>query len=106
MEEANKPWWVVDPELDAVRRGVLEWLEDAEREPIEPDGPDPVHDDLLSGASWRELAHARDDLARARVRYAEAVRGARAVGFSWGEIGRVLGVPKQLLHRRFRHDVG
>ena len=38
--------------------------------------------------------------------YAEAVRAARAAGMSWGEIGRVLGVAKQLLHRRFRNDVG
>jgi DNA-directed RNA polymerase specialized sigma24 family protein len=64
-----------------------------------------VGDDLHSGASRRELVAARDDLAHARVRYAEAIRAARVVGFSWGKIGRVLGVPKQLLHRRFRHDV-
>ena len=62
--------------------------------------------DLLSGASRRELAAARDDLARVRIRYADAVRAARTVGLSWGEIGRVLGVSKQLLHRRFRNDVG
>ena len=29
------------------------------------DQPDPVVDDMLSGASWRELARARDDIARA-----------------------------------------
>jgi hypothetical protein len=34
--------------------------------------------------------------------FAGAVKAARAVGFSWEEIGRVLGVPRQLLHRRFR----
>jgi hypothetical protein len=33
------------------------------------------------------------------------VRAARAVGFSWGEIGRLLGVPRQLVHRRFRDEV-
>jgi hypothetical protein len=70
------------------------------------DAGEPVVQDFFSGASWRELAEARDDLSRARVRYAEAVRAARAVGMSWGEIGRVLGISKQLLHRRFRNDVG
>jgi DNA-directed RNA polymerase specialized sigma24 family protein len=52
--------------------------------------------------SWRELAAAREDMARARSRYADAVRAARMRGLSWGEIGRVLGVSKQQLHRRFR----
>ena len=106
VEEAEQPWWAVDPALDAVRDEVFEWLASAEQQPLEDDGPDPVWDDLLSGASGRELAAARDDLGRARVRYAEAVRAARAAGMSWGEIGRVLGVAKQLLHRRFRNDVG
>jgi len=67
---------------------------------------EPVVQDFFSGAGWRGLAEARDDLSRARIRYAEAVRAARAVGMSWGEIGRVLGVSKQLLHRRFRNNVG
>jgi DNA-directed RNA polymerase specialized sigma24 family protein len=83
----------------------LEWLESAQDKPVEDVDSDAIHNELLSGAVWRELARARDDLARARVRYAEAVRQARAVGFSWGEIGRVLAVPRQSLHRRFRHDV-
>ena len=74
--------------------------------PTLSDEPDPVVIDFFSGASLRELAAARDELARVRVRYAEAVRAARAAGMSWGEIGRVLGVAKQLLHRRFRNDVG
>ena len=61
-----------------------------QREPIESTSPSCV-DDMLGGASWRELAYARDDIARARVRYTEAVRAARACGLSWSEIGRVLG---------------
>lgn len=28
----------------------------------------------------------------------------RGLSVSWGEIGRALGVPKQLLHRRFRNE--
>jgi hypothetical protein len=32
-------------------------------------------------------------------------RAARAVGYSWGEIGQLAGVPRQLLHRRFRDEV-
>jgi hypothetical protein len=97
----HQPWWAKDPELAAIRRAVEEELERARREPIQPDRPDPVLADVLNGASVRELAAARDDLARARGRYADAVREARAAGLSWGEIGRILGVSKQLLHRRF-----
>jgi hypothetical protein len=102
VEDDHKPWWADDPELVAIRRRVLEEIECAQREPIEPDKPDPVVEDMLSGASWRELADARDDLSRARARYEKAIRTARVVGLSWGEIGRVLGVPRQALHRRFR----
>jgi DNA-directed RNA polymerase specialized sigma24 family protein len=49
----------------------------------------------------RELADARDDLDRARLRYAEAIRAGRIAGYSWAEIGCLLGVSKQSLHRRF-----
>lgn len=101
MEENRKPWWATDPELEAIRRRVAEEFDFGECEPIE-DTPDPVVADFFSGASLRELAFVRDDVARARARYADAVRAARTAGFSWGEIGRVLGVPKQQLHRRFR----
>jgi DNA-directed RNA polymerase specialized sigma24 family protein len=97
----KKPWWADDPELAAIRRGVLEELERAERAPIEPDKPDPVLADIWSGASIRELSAARDDVARANARYTEAVHKARAAGLSWGEIGRILGVSRQQLHRRF-----
>jgi DNA-directed RNA polymerase specialized sigma24 family protein len=100
VENGRRPWWMDDPELVALRHRVLEEIENAQSEPVE-DGPDPIVADLWSGASTRELSGARDDLARARARYADAVRAARAVGLSWGEIGRVLGVPRQVLHRRF-----
>ena len=75
----HEPWWGNDPELAAIRRGVEEELECARHEPIKPDVSDPVLADV----------------------YSDAVRKARAAGLSWGEIGRVLGVSKQLLHRRF-----
>jgi hypothetical protein len=87
--------------LLAIRRGVLDELAGEPREPAQPCEPDPVLNELLSGNSWRELAVARDDLARAQARYAVAIGSARACGFSWGEIGNVLGVARQLLHRRF-----
>ena len=62
MEDDRAPWWAEDPELLAIRRRVLEEFECVQREPIESDQPDPVSDDMLSGASSRELAHARDDM--------------------------------------------
>lgn len=98
----SKPWWADDPEIAAIRRRIDEELERASRSPVPPDGPDPVVQDFYSGASLRELAAARDELAHARTSYEDAMRNARTAGISWGEIGRVLGVSKQLLHRRFR----
>lgn len=44
------------------------------------------------------IARARTDLAREE---AAAVRHARTHGMSWAEIGAVLGVSKQALHKRF-----
>ena len=94
-----RPWWMDDPELEAVRQRVLDEIDNAP-EAVE-EGPDPVFQDVWSGASIRELRGARDDLARARARYADAVRAARAAGLSWGQIGGLLGVSRQVLHRRF-----
>jgi DNA-directed RNA polymerase specialized sigma24 family protein len=99
--EQSKPWWADDPELAAICRRVEQELEETCSLPILSDEPDPVVQDFYSGASLQELAAARDGLEHARVRYADAVRNARTVGLSWGEIGRVLGVSKQVLHRRF-----
>jgi hypothetical protein len=98
MEDGHTPWWANDPELVAIRRGVEEELDRARLRPLVAEEPDPVVQDI---SSVRELAAARDDLARAHARYGDAVRGARTAGLSWGEIGRVLGVSKQLLRRRF-----
>jgi DNA invertase Pin-like site-specific DNA recombinase len=100
--EKSKPWWADHPELAAIRRRVEDELERARREPVTRDEPDPVVQDFYSGASLQGLAAARDDLEDARARYADAVRSARSVGLSWAEIGRILGVSKQVLHRRFR----
>lgn len=98
--------WENHPEIVALRRRALEELEEAvaRADASGPlvDAPDPVVGDFFDGASKRELAAARDDLARARTRYADAVSTARACGYSWGEIARVLGVSRQVLHRRFR----
>ncbi len=70
-------------------------------EPVVPAGPDPVLSDVWDGTCVRGLARARDDLSLARERYYAAVLNARAAGLSWGEIGNVLGVSRQQLHRRF-----
>jgi len=99
--ETSEPWWANDPEIAAITRRAVEELERMCNQPAMPDGPDPVVQDFYSGASLQELVEARDDMDRARARYADAVRSARAVGLSWGEIGRVLGVSRQVLHRRF-----
>ena len=104
-EATSEPWWVRDPTIIAAREEVDRWLESVEQRPVCEDDSDAVHNEVMNGSCWRELRGARDDLDRARLRYANAVRAARAVGFSWGEIGRVLGVPRQLVHRRFRNDV-
>ncbi|MGH3643824.1 MAG: hypothetical protein ACRDUX_32935 [Mycobacterium sp.] len=97
------PWWATDPVLEEIRRRTAEefglGLEGGE--PVAPDGPDPVMSEILDGTCWRELAEARDGLARARERYDASVLRARTAGFSWGEIGGVLGVSRQQLHRRF-----
>ena len=105
-EDAGQPWWATHPAILAARDAAAKWIESAEQEPLPVDNSAAVHTEVVNGSCWRELRAARNDLDRAHARYANAVRAARAVGFSWGEIGRVLGVPRQLLHRRFRNDVG
>jgi len=105
--EASHPWWATDPTLAAKRDEVSKWLEalEAEPEPIPDDWYSAISREINSGSCRRELSQARLDLNRARVRYTDAIRAARAAGYSWGEIGNVLGVPRQLLHRRFRYEV-
>ncbi|MET0704867.1 MAG: hypothetical protein ABWY93_34890 [Mycobacterium sp.] len=103
MPDDPHPWWAIDREFTEYRRRAVE---DFDRElecsePLGPDVPDPVVAEFFTGACWRELADARDDLARARDRHDVAVADAREAGLSWAEIARVLGVSKQLLHRRF-----
>jgi DNA-directed RNA polymerase specialized sigma24 family protein len=103
--ETKQPWWADDPAIAAAREEVEQWLEAAEAEPIPDDNFSAIHDEVSSGSCKRELRRARQDLERAQVRYADAVRTARALGYSWGEIGQLLGVPRQLLHRRYRYEV-
>jgi DNA-directed RNA polymerase specialized sigma24 family protein len=97
----NRPWWENHPELEAFKRRSLEELEQLPARPPPPPGPDPVYVEVHTGDGWRELGAARDELHRAKERYADAIKAARTAGFSWREIGRVLGVSKQALHRRF-----
>ncbi|MGV0835985.1 hypothetical protein [Mycolicibacterium thermoresistibile] len=104
-----RPWWEGNPEIAELGRRALAELEVEIRRTEVDDavesGPDPVVGDFYSaGAAKRELAAARDGLIRARSRYADAVHTARACGYSWGEIAHVLGVSRQVLHRRFRAD--
>ncbi|WP_081831359.1 MULTISPECIES: hypothetical protein [unclassified Mycobacterium] len=69
----------------------------------EPAEPDPIAADVFGGISRRALAQARDDLVSAKTQYEQAVRQARANGWTWAEIGRIMGVSRQVLHRRFRN---
>ena len=101
VEERAEPWWATDPTIAALGQAALEELLQEPPRPGRPTGPDPVLADVMSGVSWKGLAAARDNLEDARQRYADAVHRARAAGLSWGEIGRVLGVSRQSLHRRF-----
>ncbi|MEU0499138.1 hypothetical protein [Mycobacterium sp. NPDC006124] len=118
---APTPWWVNDPEMEKIRRRTAEEFGidlDAARssDPGDPDDfddledlilveesaePDPVMVEFLDGRCRVELGAARDALTDARTRYDAAVLAARAAGYSWSEIGNVLGVSKQQLHRRF-----
>jgi hypothetical protein len=95
---------MTDPELIALRTAALADLQRgmARRESGGCDESDPVCADLWNGTSRCELVEARKDLSRARTRYDRAVRAARAAGLSWGEIGVLLGVSRQQLHRRYR----
>ena len=101
---SSDPWWSTNQELAALRRAALADLQRGidEREPGYRDKRDPVLTDLWNGASNRELIAAREDLTRARVRYDDAVLAAREAGLSWAEIGVLLGVSKQQLHRQYR----
>jgi hypothetical protein len=103
MEQRN-PWWMDDTELIALRRRALDELERGidEHESAGSDEPDPVVAEIYSGAAGRALSAARDDLAAARMRYQDAVFAARAAGLLWTEIGRLLGLSRQQVHRQFR----
>jgi len=103
MEQRNA-WWMDDPELIVLRQRTLEELERGidEDEPAGSDEPDPVVAEIYSGAAGRALSAGRDDLAAARMRYQDAVFAARAAGLSWTEIGRLLGLSRQQVHRQFR----
>jgi hypothetical protein len=103
MTELPERRWSQNPALSELSRHTLEEfeLELERRQPAGTDVPDPVVAEIFSGACWRELAAARDNLARARERYDTSILKARTAGFSWGEIGEVLGVSRQQLHRRF-----
>lgn len=101
---SERLWWQDDSEIRAITQSVLDEIARASKKPDEEDKPDEILEDVLNGNSVRELGNARDDLARARTKYVDAVRNARRSGFSWGEIARILGVSRQYLHRRFHDD--
>jgi DNA-directed RNA polymerase specialized sigma24 family protein len=101
----TEPWWETSPAISAMREAaraeMQRWL-DLPDDCAPCDEPDPVVLDMWNGNSKRQLVAAREDLARARTRYDEAVLHARTVGLSWQEIGALLGVSRKQLHRRYR----
>jgi AraC-like DNA-binding protein len=87
---------------DWVRRSMEEFERELEAHPpLGPPVDDPFVIEFFTNQCRRELVLARDDLDRARARYDQAVCDARTLGYSWGEIGSLLGVSRQQLHRRF-----
>lgn len=50
------------------------------------------------------LSAMRDARAALDAAMAEAARGARAFGYSWGEIGRELGITRQAAQQRFGQE--
>ncbi|MGV0815890.1 hypothetical protein ABQF34_28400 [Mycolicibacterium boenickei] len=102
--QQNEPWWATDPELKEFFKRSQEQLEReiAAHDPIAPDDPADSVSDLSVGTRVHALGLARDDLARAQVRYERAILAGRQAGLSWAQIGKVLGVSKQRLHSRFR----
>lgn len=55
-------------------------------------------DDISPLEELTRIARARQDLAAAE---AVAVRRARTHGFSWSEIGTMLGVSRQAMHKKY-----
>ncbi|MHA7661513.1 hypothetical protein [Mycolicibacterium sp. HS_4_1] len=111
---AQRLWWEpqqrrptreeIDAAADAFRRA--NGLDDDDDDwsfDDEPAEPDPIAADVFGGISRQALAQARDNLDSAKTQYEQAVRQARANGWTWAEIGRIMGVSRQVLHKRFRN---
>ena len=96
----GRPWWMDDPEIIARTERALAEIESAPKL-ADVDEPDPVVTELYSGACSRELSAVRDQLAAVRARHRNVVLAAREAGLSWTEIGRLLGVSRQQVHRQF-----
>jgi hypothetical protein len=96
VEEDREPSWAHNPELIEIRRRTLEEFDREldQRESV-PNAPDPVVADLLSGA--RACANSPMPTTISNVPAPSSTPYGRvAASGSRGEIGGVLGVPKQL----------
>ena len=91
----NAPLWHSAPnELARARRQHM--LTVMKAPPVAGEGPDgQPHDEISELAS---IAVAKRELAR---REEVAVRRARQKGLSWAEIGVLLGVTRQTMHRKY-----
>jgi DNA-directed RNA polymerase specialized sigma24 family protein len=96
----GRPWWMDDPEIIALTERTLAEIENADDLPT-TDDPDPVLAEFYSGEISRELSAIRDESEALRMRHRQAVLAAREAGLSWTEIGRLLGVSRQQVHRKF-----
>jgi DNA-directed RNA polymerase specialized sigma24 family protein len=93
---------VVDgrPRDNCAHERTLAEIESADDLPT-TDEPDPVLAEFYSGEISRELSAIRDESEALRMRHRQAVLAAREAGLSWTEIGRLLGVSRQQVHRKF-----
>ena len=100
----EKPWWADDPEIAAIRRGVMKDIERADREPIIPNGPDPVLADILSGRDTKGprrralLGRNRQDPRRFEAAAAPPLQPTRAANSSLSFLAlRMAWPPRSLL---------
>lgn len=70
-----------------------------------PNGDDPVTHDGAKVAALLHVTAANVEADAAQATLTEMVRVARRFGASWEEVGKAIGVSRQVAHRRFSANV-